>query len=207
MRPFLVTGCAMSGTKWLSVVLSRLGIPCTHEAAYPYDLSLPRTPLWYGGEVSWCAVPYVHELPEDVPVFRLVRNPLHVARSILATSFLSAKATPANSYVRFHRGPDIYGGTYADQARAGRLRRVERYVAEWDQPVAHLPTFRVEDGAYAADAIARLTNAESYQAYNPEEIADDVGVVHPHGGSRVQLEWEDVPLLAERAVALGYEVE
>jgi len=81
---YVVTSLPRSGTKYISQVLSRLGLECGHEQHLAYDkcnMSYPGGALW--GDASWMAVPYITELPPGAIVFHQLRDPMKVLNSNL----------------------------------------------------------------------------------------------------------------------------
>jgi hypothetical protein len=102
LTPFVVTGCARSGTAYLAAVFSRLGLSCGHEVVFG-----PRTRRFEGfgeqhGDSSWLAAPFLPELPEDTLIMHRVRHPLRVVRSLLGVRFFADRG-PA-----FLAGDDLY---------------------------------------------------------------------------------------------------
>lgn len=101
LRPFVVTGCARSGTTYLAVLLSGLGLRVGHEVLFG-----PRTrgfEGWQGqhGDSSWLAAPFLGELG-DALVLHQVRHPLKVVRSLVGVRFFADRG-PA-----FLHGDDLY---------------------------------------------------------------------------------------------------
>ena len=91
LRPFVVTGCARSGTTYMAALLGGLGLHIGHE-----DLFGPRTRAfdgWHGrqGDSSWLAAPFLGQVG-DALVFHQVRHPLKVARSLLGMRFLADRS-------------------------------------------------------------------------------------------------------------------
>jgi len=78
----LVTGTGRCGTLYMARLLTRLGVPCTHEKVYTQ-----RGPVYWqaSAESSWMAVPWlgepIHESDAE-RVVHLVRNPLDVIWSM-----------------------------------------------------------------------------------------------------------------------------
>lgn len=92
VRPFVVTGCARSGTTYTSLVLPRLGLRVGHEAVFT-----PRTRAFVGmgdldGDCSWLAVPFLNQLGPDSLVIHQVRHPLLVVRSLLGVGFFEQRS-------------------------------------------------------------------------------------------------------------------
>ena len=101
LRPFVVTGCARSGTAYTAAVLSGLGLRCGHEVVFG-----PRTrgfDGWHGqhGDSSWLAAPFLDQLG-DALVFHQVRHPLKVVRSLVGVRFFADRGAA------FLHGDDAY---------------------------------------------------------------------------------------------------
>jgi len=101
LQPFVVTGCARSGTTYVSAVLSGLGLRCGHEVVFG-----PRTRAFGGfgdqhGDCSWLAAPFLAQTG-DALVFHQVRHPLKVVRSLLGVRFFADRGP------LFLRGDDLY---------------------------------------------------------------------------------------------------
>ncbi len=129
---FLVTGCARSGTGYIATVLSALDVPCGHERVFcPTRLEGKQEILWpddWIGESSWLGAPFAAALPEDVPIFHQVREPVSFVRSKLRT--------------RFFETPSWYK-SFAEQVRPQLLEgtpveRCMRYWLEWNGMIADL---------------------------------------------------------------------
>jgi len=101
LKPFVVTGCARSGTTYMAAVLSGLGLRFGHEVVFG-----PRTrgfDGWHGqhGDSSWLAAPFLDQIG-DAPVFHQIRHPLKVVRSLVGVRFFADRG-PA-----FLHGDDLY---------------------------------------------------------------------------------------------------
>ena len=93
MRRFVITGTGRCGTAWMSRALTVLGIRCEHEGVFnPRTLAdgTWRARLDRRSGCSWLALPVLAELPADVAVFALVREPLAVIRSLMGIRFFSS---------------------------------------------------------------------------------------------------------------------
>ena len=95
-RPFLVTGCGRSGTRYVADLFTAIGVPCGWERilnpmkapehrARDYKYCLHKLGIY--GDSNWLAVPYMKRIPRDVRVIHLVRDPLKVIRSFLYLRF------------------------------------------------------------------------------------------------------------------------
>jgi hypothetical protein len=95
--PYVVTGCARSGTRYISRLLSDLGLACGHERLFtPWTRSVPP----FGklrGDSSWVAAPYLDALPSDVVVLHQIRHPMAVTRSLHRIGFFSEKPKVART--------------------------------------------------------------------------------------------------------------
>lgn len=101
LRPFVVTGCARSGTTYMGTVLAGLGLRIGHEAVFG-----PRTRSFEGwgdrhGDSSWLAAPFLGEIG-DALVFHQVRHPLKVVRSLVGVRFFADRGA------MFLHGDDAY---------------------------------------------------------------------------------------------------
>lgn len=77
-RALIFTGCGRSGTGYVAQVLSRAGIPTTHEGVFRGYPSPEEQGILYEDTVesSWFAVPFVQQFsPGEVAVVHLVRDP------------------------------------------------------------------------------------------------------------------------------------
>jgi hypothetical protein len=100
--PFVVTGCARSGTAYMAAVFSRLGLSCGHEVVFG-----PRTRRFDGfgpqhGDSSWLAAPFLSQLPDDTLILHRVRHPLRVVGSLLGVRFFADRGRA------FLAGDDLY---------------------------------------------------------------------------------------------------
>jgi len=82
MLKYVIASMPRSGTKYISTVLTKLGLSCGHELVFNTNhFSLPRKTLL--GEASWMAVPYLDRLPPGTIVFHQLRDPIKVLNSNL----------------------------------------------------------------------------------------------------------------------------
>ena len=101
LRPFVVTGCARSGTTYMGALLAGLGVRIGHEAVFG-----PRTRGFDGwhdqnGDSSWLAAPFLDQIG-DALVFHQVRHPLKVVRSLVGVRFFADRGP------LFLHGDDAY---------------------------------------------------------------------------------------------------
>lgn len=74
MRKFVVTGCGRSGTAFAAQLLAGAGARVGHEKLFHPATSAPSLE-GVDGDVSWYAVPWLGELPDEVVILHLVRHP------------------------------------------------------------------------------------------------------------------------------------
>ena len=128
MKPFIITGCARSGTAYTSRLLTAAGVPCTHEEVFSLEVAetvsadgwraacrrwrkpgdwadpdsdSPAPPA--KGESSWLAAPLLDQLPKDILVFHQLRNPLHVIRSLMRRRFFHPNRGTGSDYAKYAR--------------------------------------------------------------------------------------------------------
>lgn len=81
----LVVGSGRSGTGYVARTLTAAGFPCSHEGRWsPAGVVDPRP-----AESSWLAVPHLDEVPDEVPVVLVWRDPVAVVRSFVGLRFWS----------------------------------------------------------------------------------------------------------------------
>jgi hypothetical protein len=82
----VVVGTGRSGTGFMAALLSRSGMPCTHEGVYN-----PWGPMQRATEAesSWLAVPYLPVADKTILVFR---GPADVVRSFLGIAFFTTES-------------------------------------------------------------------------------------------------------------------
>jgi hypothetical protein len=81
---YVVAGLPRSGTKYISKVLTGLGLDCGHERHFGYERAIverDKEGIW--GDASWMSVPYLKALPSGTIVFHQMRNPVNVLNSNL----------------------------------------------------------------------------------------------------------------------------
>ncbi len=101
LRPFVITGCARSGTAYMAALLDGLGLRVGHEVVFD-----PRTRHfdgWQGqnGDSSWLAAPFLADLGDALVVHQL-RHPLKVVRSLVGVRFFADRSRA------FLEGDDAY---------------------------------------------------------------------------------------------------
>lgn len=86
-RPFVVTGCGRSGTKYTAQLLSAAGVPCSHEGVFTGRIDDPMPIHALIADSSWLAAPFLHKLPPSALILHQTRNPLAVVTSYVARGF------------------------------------------------------------------------------------------------------------------------
>lgn len=142
---FVVTGCARSGTKYMSRLLSAADIRCSHERVFkverlkqidhPADYFVDRPEV--AGDASWCAAPFLNHLPDGTVVLHQVRNPIDVIRSLTGIRAYAEPFQPSPylaynhpEYLEFEKKhcPDIF-------AVQGEIEKCMRYWILWNRMV------------------------------------------------------------------------
>ncbi len=82
---YVIASLPRSGTKYISKVLTKLGLKCAHEGHMRFNkcrLEWDDEPgIW--GDSSWMTVPYIGFLPPGTVVFHQLRDPIKVLNSNL----------------------------------------------------------------------------------------------------------------------------
>lgn len=124
---FLVTGCGRSGTTWAADAFTEIGLPCEYESQFTYRTHGPLI----NSESSWLAVPYVNEIPSDVKIVRMIRDPFAVVQSTMRMKFIHRKFHPFERYMHIHN----YNVAESDDP----LIRAIKWATEWDRPLDDVP--------------------------------------------------------------------
>lgn len=207
---YVVTGCAGSGTRWASMLLSLLGSACGHQTVYRVDgvHTKGRYLRRLRGDSSFFAAPYTHTLP----VLRVMRDPLKVVRSLdQMNGFLADDGTGddalTTAYITRHL-PDVAGAP-------DRLGRLIRYVTNWDAIIAatgEIRTLRVDqaDRPEIADLAWHFAGVEVTRQQLDPAVNRAGDFANSHGGPSSTIEWpqiDDHPdghLLTAKARKWGY---
>lgn len=177
----LVTGCARSGTAYAASLLSRCGIPTTHEGVFgPYGRM--RTQVAAVGESSWMAAPYLSSFTERTLVIHQVRNVDDVARSAVAKGMFSDEV----GWVLAPRFVRQWSGRFRGTARGGRAFRefirlhvpevFEASTSEWDRAIQYWFRWNelIEVRCQQAGLKRKLIRVEDYDVDKILEIADAI---------------------------------
>lgn len=201
---FLVTGLGRSGTTFAHKLFTKLGHPCLHEHQY--------SPVNHGplvrSESSWLAVPFLDQVPETVPVLRVIRNPYLIVRSAYQRAFLTeVEHHPHAAFVAKHAPPVT--------APEDHLARCIRWVALWDEPMDHryTPLMRVDGSALhlasAVGAAIRRPVTDDVVGRMAARLGNQVNTNDPAlklgGPTREDIDRHpDGALIRERAERFGY---
>lgn len=103
---FIVTGSGRCGTKYMSLLLSRAGLPCGHERTF--NAGTGSEPNWAGNvaDSSWMAVPHL-PVP-GAAVVLMARHPLSVVASLVEIGFFGRDSGNECHRVLRAWAPSIY---------------------------------------------------------------------------------------------------
>ncbi len=200
----VVTGTGRCGTGYLAALLSALGVDTGHEMVFG-----PRSVGWGNrrGETSWMALPKletIRELGDDVPqphVAHLIRNPLHVVRSLMGIGFFDDDPNPGHRpYLKYL--PDVDGDT--------PLERACRFVVEWNERCEQIADTRLIVETMTGDDLLPVVQAAG-GFHHPLEIQHKIDAAPTTINSRPRDEtitWADVTAkLRDQAVRYGYDIK
>lgn len=184
MTRVVVTGSGRCGTKYLSLLLSAVGVPCGHEQVYNAD-GAGEWPDGLRADSSWMAATMLHQV--DAPVALLVRHPLSVVKSWVEIGFFAPGDADNPTHGPLQRfAPQVYDeATPADRAlmmwlvlnrvalpRAELVIRLEQVVADVGQ------VERLARWAGGDPALAGLAHAAVPRCNRHEEMRARTGVRH-----------------------------
>lgn len=161
MAVFLGTGCGRSGTLWTARFFTELGFPTYHEAQFG-----PETTAWADQpEVSWLAMPFLDDIPDDVRLLQVVRNPYDVVISAMQLEFQREPGhTPFDRFLEQHAAHIVDA--------PDKLTRMIRWVSLWDAPLWHRRRLvirpDVDDDEQLRGVVRRATGVE----FAPWRIAE-----------------------------------
>jgi hypothetical protein len=225
---FIITGCSRSGTTYMSVLLSELGLACGHERVFNIFPMIELTPPFdfvrmfaeKDGDSSFLAVPHAKELPPGSVVLHQVRHPVHVIRSHMGIRYFAPDYQPSMyladnhpdflDFIRRHC-PEIFA--YDDE-----LRRTMCYWVSWNkmaQEASKIPNirylrYRVE--ALDLPLLVRILNLLSVDVPK-ERVAQAITDISQSTNARLRddaISWEALPEgrlkdnIAQLAAAYGY---
>jgi len=186
-KKFIITGCGRSGTGYMAEKLNAAGLKCGHESVFRVDGSVK----WYDYDCdsSWFAAPHIKNLPKDILIIHIVRNPIFVAKSfhrIGLFSFLSWRnfiinpsisfvvkkylLRPKNIFYRLkhvilHRKMLSKNGSSLSQS--GEMNRFWKYWLEWN--------IMIENGVRESGASYLLIRLEDIDI-KWESLCDHIGI-------------------------------
>jgi len=79
---FVISASPRSGTKFVSVLLSNLGIKCGHEQVF--NRKGINKSAEFMGDSSWLSAAYLRKIKKNIIVIHQVRNPLNCINSIIS---------------------------------------------------------------------------------------------------------------------------
>jgi hypothetical protein len=196
LRPFVVTGCARSGTTYMAAVLSGLGLRVGHEVVFG-----PRVRAftgWHGqhGDSSWLAAPFLDQI-DDALVFHQIRHPLKVVRSLVGVRFFADRG-PA-----FLHGDDAY--TRAKWAMRERLM-ASGHVEQSDKGPRPHKVYREYLRTYAPQLWEPATEAERALSYWLTWTRKVVATARPASYTAHHVERLDAEVIAAMLQRVGMSV-
>lgn len=139
----IVTGTGRSGTRYISKVLTRLGVKCGHENVFSiHGVQIP--PEGMRADASWLAGPFLHQMnPEQITIAHQLRDPFKVIGSLVSVPGLLQK--PLSAYGEFISRifPLIWDKGY----NLSLFERGACFFLSWSQMIAESRNFtwKVED--------------------------------------------------------------
>ena len=136
MLEYIATGTGRCGTRYVSRVLSEVGIPCGHESIFQPKGIVKNDRLQ--ADSSWLAAPYLnHDIALNVPVIHVKRHPVDVVSSYVHIGFFDRVRNlncrgPYALFARRH-DPDILYTMYANPIAAA-----VHWVDYWTKKVASM---------------------------------------------------------------------
>jgi hypothetical protein len=225
---FVSTGMPRSGTLYVTTDFLARGVACGHETVFDHRPDFDgqrRRSRGLVGDSSWAAPLYFIRLRPGTRVLHVVRNPLHVLRSIGGGYFLAWEGEcPCHDTIAPHRDSP-YAKMLARSvprltAPMPRVERAARFIVTWTRLIetsaaeAGLPyrQVRVEDWetdiADTLDWLGVAGNRGPLTKPTPHDVHHFPNA--PHYGT---FEWSELlgepwgRTLAKLALEEGYEVE
>lgn len=198
MTSALICCAPRSGAAWLVELLRRLGLPATHEVLFRPEKPRPKAmpPGWI--EASWLATPFVRETEADVKLC-LVRNPLHVVRSIMRIQLFGR---PLDPFVHFAR---TYTDCWQDRDPLGNTCAM---LERWREMATSLPFVRAEDlrSPCAVKGLLETLDVRPQPQFILRTIGEMPDRLNQRGDSSADsIGWSDLtPGVIEIAERLGY---
>lgn len=80
---YLITGTGRCGTKSVGTVFCYAGLPCGHEHYFKWGGGMPDLDDGrFVAESSWLAAPFLDQLPSDITIIHVVRDPIDTIQSL-----------------------------------------------------------------------------------------------------------------------------
>ncbi len=148
---FVFVSTGRAGSKFISEFLSRIGIPTAHERFF--TSTGIRKGLFYKGDSSWQAVPYIEKniVHKNCIVLHHVRHPLDVISSSIVSKFFSG--TQDSPFTRFASNNfQLLGDEMLDNVR---------WWVEWNLRCENIScfTFKIEEIEFYFEKILDILNA------------------------------------------------
>ena len=136
---FVITGSPRSGTRYMSRLMTALGLRCDHEVSLrplATAVDLARWPTLGVGESSWmawCVLPLM--VGRRIPVLHVIRNPWDVIDSLTNRNHILNPLVPNETQLQSVRElinaylPDLF-------ARERRVDRAAAMVVGWNRLIA-----------------------------------------------------------------------
>jgi hypothetical protein len=147
---FVFVSTGRAGSKFISEFLSRIGIPTAHERFF--TSTGIRKGLFYKGDSSWQAVPYIEKksVHKNFIVLHHVRHPLDVISSSLGSNFFSG--TQDSPFTRFASNNfQLIGDEMIDNVR---------WWVEWNLRCENIScfSFKIEEIEFCFEKILDILN-------------------------------------------------
>ncbi len=114
---FVITGCGRSGTGYVSELLNSAGLKCGHESVF--GIKGPGfNGNHYRADASWFSAPFLSDLPPDVKILHIVRNPAKVV-----SSFHRIGLCADTMWIQFSKGKTPIEFLRKDGCRPLKLRK------------------------------------------------------------------------------------
>lgn len=205
LSKFLVTGCARSGTVYMSHAFTEAGIWTGHEKAINIDDYCTH---WETGEVAWQAAAYLPGLRQQnpaMPIFHQVRHPLLCVRSCVNYSIFSVHHAYANFAFR------VMGKSPEARLSMSELEQACYYWLRWNQLVEPYADYRyrIEDiDEERFKALLILSGNGNGNAAAINDLPRNMNA--PTSKAKLEnLTWDDIPgwirfNMQEQALRYGY---
>jgi len=226
MSAFLVVATPRSATGYTASLLASLGLDCGHERYFKVktDVSAFLNEPGFVGDCSWMAVPFIDQVPADIPIVHQTRDPLKTIRSLLELRFLNldsesrpVRTGPRARFTEFAMAhcPEVLGCKT-------ELERAAWFYYHWNRKIDAVADGRRVLRVRVEDLDAKLLR--NVMAFIGAELSDDaderleraLGVLPTDVNAKTrdktplegEVTWEVLPpAVVELAESYGYGVE